>query len=98
MAAEPGFDGVEQDLAVDGGQRFSQRDSLRTNFHAILRVIAVFDSTGPHKSFQAIGGVHGTGRVHVEETHLTDNRGSHEIRTFIDLGADLEAVAAGNAA
>src|ERR1700675_2786326 len=81
-------------LAVDLRQRFGQGDFLRTGLHAILCVGAVFDPTVAHNRRDAFLGMHRSGRVHIEQPHLAEDRRAHERTVFVYLRAHLQAIAA----
>ena len=51
----------------------------------------------PIEGLDAFFGVHRAGGMHVEEAHLADDRGAHELAVVVYLRADLEAAAAGDA-
>ena len=97
-AGEPAFHGVADYLAVYVCQRFGERNSLWAYLYAILGVVAVFDSARAHESFKSLVGVHRACRMHVKKTDLADDRSAYEIGMFVYLRADLQAIAAGDAA
>src|SRR5467141_721669 len=59
---QPLFPGV----AVDGGNRFRQRDVFGAGMHAVLRVGAILDATGAHNRREALALVHRARRMHIE--------------------------------
>src|SRR5579863_7985634 len=97
-AREPGLHGVPQDLPVDGGDGFGERNPLRADLYAILRVVAILDSAGAHQGVEAFPGMHRAGRVQVEQAHLVDDRRADELRALVYLRANFEAIPAGDAA
>src|SRR6266850_870449 len=84
-------------IAVDGGNRFRQRNAFGTRMHAILRVSAILNAAGTHNCRKALALVHCSCRVHVEQPHLADDRRSHELAVLIHLRANFQAVSATDA-
>src|SRR5579863_2033138 len=71
------------------GKRFGERDALWASDDTVLSVGAIFDATVAHRSLKALFGMHRTGRMHIEKSHLTENRRAHELAVVVDLRADL---------
>src|SRR6185437_8239584 len=94
---DPVPDGVLEDLAIDFVVGFGERDAFGANFDAILRVVAILNAARAHHGFEASARMHRAGGMHVEKANLIDDGGTDKLRVAIHLGADYEAVAAGDA-
>src|SRR3954454_4559589 len=57
-------------LAIYFRERFCQRNFLGAGLHAILCVGAILYAAVSHRSQQPLFGVHGAGRMHIEQAHL----------------------------
>ena len=88
---------MAQHLAIHGGDGFREWNPLRTHLHAILRVVAIFDATRAHQSFQALGCVHGAGRVHIEQAYLADDGRADKLAVRVHLWANFQAASATDA-
>src|SRR6267378_2094474 len=84
-------------VAVDGGNRFRQRNVFGARMDAVLRVGAILDATGAHNRCKALALVHRPRRVKVEQAHLADDRRSDKFAVPIHLRANFQAVSATDA-
>src|SRR6185295_3208796 len=90
---EPFHGGLPSDLCDGVGQR----NFLRADLDAVLRVAALGDAARLHEDLEALVLVQRARRVRVEEERLTDRRGTDEVVVALDLRAHLEATAARDA-
>jgi len=95
---QPVPDGVLEDLAIDFVVGFGEGNALGAHFDAIHGVVAILNSAGAHHGFEAFARMHRASGMHVEEAHLIDDGGADELRVIVYLGANFEAIAAGDAA
>src|SRR5262249_33850329 len=72
-------------------------DLLRAHLDAVLRLTAVGDAPLAHHALEPDVLVHRARGVEVEEAHLVDRRRPDEGARLVELGAGLDAAAAGHA-
>src|SRR5258706_9683546 len=96
---QPAEHGLFPCLAIYFRDGFRQGNFLWTSLEAIMRVGAILNTTGMIQRADAIVGVHRSGWMHVEKTHLADDCGADKISggRAGDLGTHFQAIAAGNA-
>jgi len=83
--AEQVAERLPHDLAADFGNRRGQRDVLRTNLDAVLRVAAFLDAAVAHERRQTLALQGLAGRMRVEEAHLRDRGRAYESGVLIEL-------------
>ncbi len=98
LAGKERFDGVDGCLTADFADGLGQRQFLRTDFDAVLRVTAVGDSTGFLHDLKPVVLVDLAGLVHVEVGHLAEDLRTDELVINRELRARLKAAAAGHTA
>ena len=98
LSEQPAECALPDRLPVHLGDGFGQRDAFRAYLHAILCVGAIGHAARLHHRREALLLMHRAGRMHIEQPHLADDRGADKIIVNIDLRADLESIAACDAA
>src|SRR5262245_47407827 len=81
---------AERRLPSDLADRVRQRNLLRANLDAVLRVAAVGDAAGSHEDCEPLVRVHRARRVEVHQQRLPDDRRADEAAIAVHLRADLE--------
>src|SRR6266852_8469305 len=74
------------------GDGLGERNTLGAGMHTVLRVSAFLDAPGTHERTKPFTLVHRSSRVQIEESHLADNRRTHELIILIYLRANFQAV------
>src|SRR4029077_12786647 len=96
LAGKPAEQLLFPRLAIYFRQGLRQGDSFGASHDAILRVGAIFDAAVAHRGCKAFFGMHFSGWMHVEETHLAENCGAHELIVLVHLRTDFQTISAGD--
>ena len=84
-------------VAIHFRDGFCKRNALGASVNAVLRIGAFLNAAGAHQRLQALALIHRARGVHVEETHLADDSGTHELIVLVHLWTDFKAVTASDA-